>query len=179
MPITGSGWEILIKRSSVQRRGSRARTVGTYQVFHNGAPTPLKGMTAESRGPGDNKVPRNGKRVEPGSYPLATQAGSKYVTHNYRDGDNPRVKPKPGIELLKTGKRAEILIHPGIGFLASIGCINLCTSLPNADEPISYPGSRKRVIAMIEDMRSFLGAGFPGTNGKPIPNAFAVIEGEP
>jgi hypothetical protein len=179
MPITGTGWEILIERKSVQKRGSRARTVGTYQVFHDGAATALSGMTAESRGPGDNKVAQNGKRVEAGRYPLATQDGTKYDTYGYQMSDNPRLKPKPGIELKNTAKRAEILIHPGIGFLASIGCINLCTNLPDADEPISYPGSRKRVIALIEDMKSFLGAGFPPKNGMPIPNAFAVIEGEP
>ena len=32
---------------------------------------------------------------------------------------------------------------------------------------------------MIDDMAAFLGAGFPNKNGKPIPNAVAVIEGEP
>ena len=42
MPISGSGWEILIKRSATQKRASdgKVRTVGTYQVFHNGTPVP-------------------------------------------------------------------------------------------------------------------------------------------
>jgi hypothetical protein len=86
---------------------------------------------------------------------------------------------RPGIELRNTGDRSEILIHPGIGFLASIGCINLCKILPDASEAISFGGSRKRVIAVIDNMRTFLGAGFPTKDGRPIPHAFAVIEGEP
>jgi hypothetical protein len=179
MPINGTGWEILIERKEVQRRGSRARTVGAYQVFHDGVATGLKGQTAEAGGPGDNKVAKNGKRIEAGRYALATQDGSKYDTIGYRDDENPRVKPKPGIELRDTGARAEILIHPGIGFLASIGCINLCKDLPGPAENISYAGSRKRVIALIDDMTSFLGAGFPARNARPIPNAFAVVDGEP
>jgi hypothetical protein len=39
--------------------------------------------------------------------------------------------------------------------------------------------SRKRVIALIEDMKRFLGTDFPGRNGKRIPKAFVVIDGEP
>ncbi|MDP1911494.1 MAG: hypothetical protein Q8K85_24600 [Hyphomicrobium sp.] len=85
---------------------------------------------------------------------------------------------KPGIEVTSTGQRSEILIHPGHGFLASVGCINPCTSLPNAREMIDYAPSRKRVIALIEDMKSFI-AGFPTKNGKAIPGAFVVIDGEP
>lgn len=179
MPITGKGWEILIERKSVQRRNGRARTVGTYRVFHDGVDAGLSGTTAESNGPGDNSAAKNNKRVEPGRYPMATQEGTKYDTYGYREEDNPHVKPKPGIELTNTGKRSEILIHPGIGFLASVGCINLCKILPNAEERISYPGSRKRVIALIEDMKTFLGTSFPAKNGQRIPKAHVVIEGEP
>jgi hypothetical protein len=178
-------WEIRVHRQSVQRRGSRARTVGSYKILHDGREVadfngiPLFGTTAEARGPGDNSVADNGRRVEAGRYPLWTQNGEKYVTYDYKDSENPRIRPKPGIELKRTGARAEILIHPGVGFLASIGCINLCTRLPNAAEDVSFPGSRKRVIAAIEDMKQFLGRGFPRSNGLRIPNAFAVIEGEP
>ena len=75
--------------------------------------------------------------------------------------------------------RTDILIHPGDGFLSSIGCINLCTSLPNANEPIDYAPSRKRVLAVLDDLKAFLGNAFPNKNGKLIPNAFLVIDGEP
>lgn len=173
-------WEIRITRNATQRRANdgKTRTVGTYQVFHDGSPVPgLAGMTAESRGPGSNSV--KGGRIAAGTYGLATQDGGKYATIGYNPNANPAALRRPGVELTGTAPRSEILIHPGIGFLASIGCINLCKNLPNAGEPISFGGSRQRVIDMIEDMKSFLGASFPNRDGKPIPNAFAVIANEP
>ena len=180
MPITGTGWEILIKRQDVQKRSSdgKQRTVGLYQVYHDGMPVPeLSGMTAESRGPSSNAI--KGRRIETGRYPLWTQDGSNYATIGYTDNANHAALRRPGIELRKTGNRSEILIHPGTGFLASIGCINLCKSLPDGSEPISYDGSRKRVIAVIDDMKAWLGATFPAKNGLIIPGAFAVIDGDP
>lgn len=188
MPITGNGFEIHIVRHSVQSAKigavTRTRTVGTYQVFRDGQPvTGLSGTTAEAKGPGDNSQAENGKRVEAGRYPLFTQDGSKYVTIGYKTTaaaeTDSTLKPKPGIELKQTGARTEILIHPGVGFLSSIGCINLCTSLPNANERISFPGSRRRVIAVIDNLKAFLGNRFPSANGRRIENAFAVIDGEP
>lgn len=179
MTVGGIGWEILITRLSVQQRASdgKMRTVGRYQVFHDGQPIEaLAGMTAESRGPGSNMI--KGGRIAAGRYPLATQDGTKYSTLNYTSNENQAALRRPGIELLGTGTRSEILIHPGIGFLASIGCINLCTHLPDAQEPISYRGSRLRVIALIDDLRQFL-PGFPARDGRPIDGAYAVIEGEP
>lgn len=177
MPIVGNGWEIHISRQSVQIRASdgKQRTVGTYQVYHDGVPmAALFGTTAESRGPSSNTT--KGVRIDPGRYPLATQNGGKYATIGYTANANPAALRRPGIELLNTGTRSEILIHPGIGFLASIGCINLCKILPNAQEPISFGGSRNRVIAIIDDMRTFLGSAFPTQDGRPIPNAHAVID---
>ena len=53
------------------------------------------------------------------------------------------------------------------------------TELPRATELIDYLPSRKRVIAIINDLKAFAGASFPGTNGKRIPNAFVVVDGEP
>lgn len=185
MPITNSGWEMHIVRKSVQTRSvgaTRVRTVGTYQVFHDGVPQTgagLSGTVAESRGPGDNKVAGNKRRIEPGIYPISTQDGAKYKTFGFKDSEATNVVPKPGIELNKTGKRSEILIHPGQGFLASIGCINPCTSLKNGSVTIDYAPSRKRVIQIIEDLKSFLGSDFPTKNGKKIPRAQIVIDGEP
>ena len=182
MPITGQGWEIHVVRKRTQRRASdrKMRTIGTYQVYHDGQPVPgLAGVTAESRGPGDNSVAENGKRVEEGRYPLWTQDGTKYDTIGYVQNESTGARPKPGIELMETGARKEILIHPGQGFLASVGCINLAMDLPHAGEPISYKGSRRRVIALIDDMRSYLGNRFPTRNSRRIPDAWAVIDGEP
>ena len=182
MPIRKKGWEIHIVRKSEQVRGERRRTVGTYQVFHDGVAqttADMSGTTAETKGPGHNKKANNGRRLEAGTYPISTQDGSHYKTFKYADSNDPDVTPKPGIELNKTNKRTEILIHPGVGFLSSVGCINPCTSLPNALEDISFKGSRRRVIAIIEDMKAFLGPDFPKKNGIPIPGAKVVIDGEP
>jgi hypothetical protein len=184
MPISGQGWELHIVRGTVQRRASdgRRRTVGRYQIFHDGVAQTgdgMKGTTAESKGPGANKPAGNGKRLEAGRYPISTQEPGRYATLGFKHSESPSAVPKPGFELNDTGKRAEILVHPGQKFLSSVGCINLCTSLPNAGEPITYSTSRKRVIALIEDMKRFLGTDFPGKNGKRIPKAFVVIDGEP
>ena len=180
MSLTGAGWELHILRTATQLRGQRRRTVGTYQVYHDGvAARGLSGMVAETRGPGDNSTPGNNRRVEAGRYPLFTQDGSKYVTLGYVNNLNPAAVPRPGLELKDTGRRAEILIHPGRGFLSSIGCINPCTSLPNAAEDIDFEGSRKRTIDLIDDLMAFLGSTFPRRNGLRIANAFVVIDGEP
>lgn len=184
MPITGQGWEMHIVRQTEQISPieGRRRTVGTYQVFHDGVAQQgpdMRGAVAESRGPGANAPAGNGRRVEPGRYPLATQLGERYLTFDYEDSQNSAVHPQPGFELLSTGERSEILVHPGHDFLASIGCINPCTSLPDGDESITFVSSRRRVIALIEDMKAFIGGNFPASNGKEIPRAFVVIDGEP
>jgi len=183
MPITGEGWEMHIVRQSEQKRASdgKRRTVGKYQVFHDGVAqtgADMRGTVAETRGPGANRPAENGRRIEPGRYPLFTQDGTRYVTIEFHPSQSSNVTPKPGFELKSTGQRSEILVHPGQGFLSSIGCINPCTSLPNASEPITYATSRRRVISLIEDMKSFV-ANFPRSNGRQIPGAFVVIDGEP
>jgi hypothetical protein len=184
MPISNEGWELHIIREAEQRRASdgRRRTVGRYQVYHDGVAqtgVQLRGMTAEAKGPGANVPADNGKRIEAGRYPLWTQEPGRYATYNYSDSTDPDAVPKPGFELKETGARYEILVHPGHDFLASVGCINLCKSLPDAYEPITYVPSRRRVIAVITDMKNYLGADFPSSNGKRIPRATVVVDGEP
>lgn len=184
MPISGQGWEFHIIRESVQRRASdgRRRTVGRYQVYRDGAAqtgASMRGVTAEAKGPGANIPADNGKRIEQGRYSLHTQAPGGYATWNYSRSASVEAFPKPALEVGDTGQRYEILIHPGHDFLASVGCINLCTSLPNANEPITYSSSRTRVIAVIDNLKNYLGAEFPNRNGKKIPRAFLVIDGEP
>ncbi|HEX2077091.1 MAG TPA: hypothetical protein VHG08_05260 [Longimicrobium sp.] len=184
MPIQGSGWELHIVRTVEQRRSSdgKRRTVGTYQVFHDGVKQTgegLSGTVAETRGPGANRPGGNNRRVTEGRYPLFTQDGTRFVTIGFKESNSFGHLPKPGLELKETDQRSEILIHPGRGFLSSIGCINPCTSLPDADEPIDFVPSRRRVIAIIEDLKAFAAAGFPTRNGRRIPNAFVVIDGEP
>jgi hypothetical protein len=184
MLIEGHGWEFHIVRKSEQKRSSdgKRRTVGEYHIFHDGVKQTaagLSGSVAETRGPGANKPAGNNRRVEEGRYPLFTQDGMKYVTIGYKESESKSAKPKPGVELKGTAERSEILIHPGQGFLASVGCINPCTSLPDAAEMIDFEPSRKRVIAIISDLKAYAGNNFPTMNGKRIPNAFVVIEGDP
>jgi hypothetical protein len=191
MPITGQGWELHVQRVREQISTTKTRTVGSYRVYHNGSPAtniavggvnvPLFGTTAESRGPGQNEHPAtnsNPSRIRAGRYPLKTSGGPTYVTNNYRP-DNQIMPQMPGVELRRTGSRTDIIIHPGKDeFLSSIGCINLCKSLPDADELIDYIGSRMRVIALIEDMKAF-NLIVPTSGDKAILNAHIIIDGEP
>lgn len=180
MTINGVGWGIHITRQREDRWGHRRRTVGTYRVYHDGAPVAhLAGSCAETRGPGDNSRENNGRRVEPGRYPLLTQNGRKYRTIGYADNLNHTALPRPGIELGQTGRRTEILIHPARGFLWSVGCINPSNPLPDGNSVIDFSDSRRRTVALIDDMAAYIGARFPERNGRRIANAWAVIEGEP
>lgn len=187
MPIQGRGLEIHIVRNGTQSgmvgRSPRTRTVGTYQVFHNGeAISALRGGIFEQKGPGDNSRSGNkfDRRVEPGRYPLWTQNGSKYKTLGYAKtaaaARNFSIKPRPGIELRETGERTEILIHPAQGFLSSEGCIHPSREIRSGRGRIDYGDSRMRVIAIIDDMRTFLGGRFPSQDGQRIPDAWAVID---
>jgi hypothetical protein len=185
MPITGTGWELHMIRTAEQRKWNdryRIRTVGRYQVYHDGTPQNrryMRGMFAETRGPGDNSRPGNNRRIEEGTYTLHTQGGTKYKTIGYSESGSTNAQPKPGIELKGCRPRTEILIHPGRGFLSSVGCINPCTSLPNGTEPITYSTSRLRTIALLEDLKAYLGDDFPTRNERTVPRSFVVIDGEP
>jgi hypothetical protein len=180
MPIERAGWELLVTRQREDRRNGRRRTVGRYQVYHNGRPVAgLSGMCAETRGPGDNSKQGNNRRIEAGRYPLRTQDGAKYVTMGYRESASMAIKPRPGVAVDKTNKRVGIVIHPGRGFLSSIGCINPAKSLPRSKTDIEFVDSRTRIVALINDMKTFIGTSFPNRNGRPIPNAWLTIDGEP
>lgn len=180
-------WEIRIERRSGQTAGGRTRTIGAYEVYHDGAKAagtiavdgkdvPLCGATAESQGPSQNAKRADegfATRILAGTYSMRAAGGPEYVTSGYRP-DLAIASPMPGLELTDTGRRTDILIHPGKNaFLSSIGCINLCTALPDADETIDYPGGRRRVIALIEDMKQVLG-GLPGPD-QAIADALVVI----
>src|SRR5438874_1536389 len=180
MPIKGVGWELNISRQAEQQRGDRRRTIGAYQVFHDGQPQPnLSGTSVETKGPGDNRVAGNGRRIEAGRYPLGTQAGEHYVTIGYLVSNDPDQTPKPGLELLDTGNRTAILVHPGHDFLATVGCINLTSGLQSGNVDIPFVDSRDRVITAINDLKNFVDAGFPHHNGHLIDNAWVVIDDEP
>jgi peptidoglycan LD-endopeptidase LytH len=181
-------WEIRIERRFEQTHGGKTRTVGTYQVFHDGEKAtgtirigdkdvPLFGITAEAAGPSQNdRTAEEGfpTRIVARTYPMQTSGGPTYVTHDYRP-DETIAQGMPGLELKDTGRRTDILIHPGKNqFRSTVGCVNLCTHLDTPEEIISYPGSRRRVIALIEDMKRFFG-GLPGPD-RPIADAFVTID---
>ena len=186
-------WEMRVVRHSEQTHpvSGNVRTVGTYEVWWNGArvdrvdlgglDVPLSGTTAEAPGPGSNlAAARDKQRIATGRYRLATWDGIEYQTFGYSPSSSLAGLPRPGIHLLGTEVRTKILIHPGKNaFLSSVGCINPCTRLPGPTERISYAGSRRRVIALIEHMKACLGTAFPNGGGEPIPDAWIDIAGEP
>jgi hypothetical protein len=188
MPIKREGFEILIERLEEQQgmvgASPRRRTVGRYAVFIDGVELiGLWGTIAEQKGPSDSTVQGNlhDRRVAPGRFPLFTQAGTKYKTIGYKDTPAARqnfaIKPRPGIELMETGARSEILIHPASGFLSSEGCIHPSGPLANGSSRIDHAGqSRPRVVALIEAMRGFCGTAFPAANGHRIPGCWCVID---
>ena len=88
---------------------------------------------------------------------------------------NPAALRRPGLLLLLTGERVGILIHPARGFLWSIGCINPAGALPSGASDMNFLDSRARVIAMIDDLRQFLGNSFPTAPGARIPGARVIV----
>lgn len=170
-------WELRITRTGEQTRNARRRTVGRYQVFHDGAPVSgLKGVTAETKGPGANAPEGNNRCVEAGSYNLHIQSGEQYTTIGYTSNLNQAALRRPGLLLLPTGERVAILIHPGRGFLSSVGCINPAAALASPMSDLNFVDSRKRTIAIIDDLKAFLGSSFPTAPGAKIPRARVVIQ---
>ena len=64
-----------------------------------------------------------------------------------------------------TGVREGVLIHPAQGYLWSIGCLNLTAPLGGAQDNINYVESRRRVIALIDNMSKTL-ADFPSLDNR-------------
>src|SRR5262249_55650482 len=175
--MVAGGWGLGITRQREDKRGTKRRTVGTYQVFHDGSPQPnLSGTMVETKGPGDNSHAGNKRRIKAGTYPLRSHSGPKYVTFGFTTSTNPTALKRPALEVGKTARRAAILIHPGRGFLSSVGCFNPSKRLANAAADIDFADSRSRVLDLIHDLRVFLGETFPPTNGIEIPLASIIIE---
>ena len=171
-----SNWELRIKQVGQQSRAARQRTAGTYQVFHDGLPiAALSGACFETRVPGDNSKASNNRYFEAGSYRLSTEDGQKYCAIGYTGNTNPVALRRPSLLLRDTGKRVGILLHPARGFLSSAGCSNPSKPLHDAESNMDFIDSRNRAIAIVDDLKSYLGAAFPKQNGHPIPNATILI----
>ncbi len=182
MPILGRGWELHLKRLGMHKSGSKQRTYGSYQVYIDGTAAPsLAGFICERLGPGNNRTAGNGKRIEAKTYPLWTQFGSyrsiDYSTNQQVAGD----PPMPAILLLGTGRRTGILIHPAHPpklYLSSIGCLNPTSEIGPAD-PIDFWDSRRRVIALLDSLKTHAPAAFEHEVSSRIADASIVVEGEP
>ena len=183
--IEGHGWELQVKRLGLQHRaGGHVRTYGADQVFVGGEPVVgLSGHICECTGPGDNTV--HGKqvhlRIHEGRYALSTQFGELYRSVGYT---NDATHPMPGFLVLGTSARTGVLVHPGHPpnlYLSSIGCFNPTKPL-KADQSMSFPESRTRVIALIDSLRLHDPAAFADDkvgDNTAIANAFIVVDGEP
>lgn len=177
MPIIGQGWELHVVRAGEQQRDDETRTIGKYQVYRDGIPIPnLTGTTAEPGGPGDNAAVDCGLRVEAGTYALATHDGDTYCSIGYVTGTDRSVLRKPALKLEATGFRTDILVHPGHGFLASLGCVNPTSDLATGEAEMAFEDSRHRVVELIRNLELFAGATYPARNGCTIPSATIVIE---
>jgi len=184
--MPGAGWELQINRLRQDPVPGQTykRTASTYKVFHDGHATPLAGWLAERGGPGDNtEVGREQHlRIAVGTYELSTHdadGNDRFKTIGYTPSTKVAAESMPCIRLLETGARAGILIHPAAGYVWSIGCLNPAANLSTPKSTIAWVDSRRRVIALLDDLKSFLGTQFPTQNNRKIPRARVVITGEP
>jgi Family of unknown function (DUF5675) len=182
--IPAVGFCVHLQRVRQERRAGKSfdRTVGEYQCFWDGAAIAgLGGQMVERGGPGDNTTAignSKDRRIATGSYPLAVQAGERFRTFDYAQSRNHSALPRPGLLLKRTNERSAILIHPGMDYLWSVGCLNPGSRLIDATTSISYGDSLSRVIALIDAMKERLGRRFPSSGGA-IPDAVILIVGEP
>lgn len=182
MPISGTGWELHLKRLGMHKSGTKQRTYGSYQVYIDGEPVPsLTGFICERLGPGDNRTAGNGKRIEARTYPLWTQFGQYRSIGYSTDDEVPGDPPMPAILLLGTGRRTGILIHPAHPphlYLSSIGCLNPTREIGREDL-IDFWDSRRRVIALLESLKAYAPTAFRHEVSTRIRDALIVVEGEP
>jgi hypothetical protein len=175
IPMTG--WVILVQRLRMEQRPKKtfARTVGSYQVHHEGKPvTALAGTTVERQGPGDNGPTGHAhhNRIEAGVYALLTHRTAKYATTGFKkDGGHPR--PALGVE--PRGARSAVLIHPAGEYGSTIGCINLSGPLEGPRNNIKLGDSVGRVIDVIGNLQAYAGVRFPKRVDAEIPDACLII----
>lgn len=179
-----TGWVIAVRRMAQQRCGDKARTYGRYETSIDGRPIAgLSGFVCEAPGPGDNKTPNNGRRIEPGRYPLFTHwHGVKYASVGYAlDPETTGALKMPAIRVGDTEARTDILIHPGhppTPYLSSVGCFNLTGPLA-PDQEMDFWESRARVVALLDSLRDFAPEAFHAPDITRIADAWLVVDGEP
>lgn len=189
VPVNGisapdrDGYVISVSRRRADTRSGKRRTVGVYQAFFDRSPVAgVQGVSVEPHGPGDNGTAgvNDHRRLKPGYYPLFTheRPNKKYRTLNFNASGDVKNRPWPSIRIEDTGNRAGVLIHCAGGFMMTIGCVNLAATLASASSDISFDDSRKRVIALIDSMKTRLPE-FPNSNNRRIENAWLRIVDDP
>jgi hypothetical protein len=179
-----AGIVLSIKRIRCELRPGMgyARTVGVYQLFSNGnAVAGAQGYCVERQGPGDNTQSGvdNHRRIAAGTYPLFTHGDDgRYRTIGYATPEALNQRPWPCLGVENTGARSGILIHCAAGYLMSIGCINLTSSVTNASTNLDFDDSWNHVVQLINTI-SANSANFPNGNNVQIPQCTLVIDGEP
>lgn len=177
---TNAGWTLHVTRVRREKRAGelRARTVGHYRVLHDGVPAAgplLSGDAVEREGPGDNGYVGKEERrcIEAGTYPLGLHDTDNYSTVDYEtNGDHPR----PAVLVRDTDRRTAILVHPAADYGSTIGCINLGSGLVDANSDLDLADSTRRVIAVIDDLKSFLNGRFPSG---AFPSCRIVVDDPP
>ncbi len=140
------------------------------------------GNVCECVGPGENELAGTAKRIQEGRYPLWTQFGPNYQTIGYsNNSDVPGMRPMPGILVEDVGNRNGIIIHPAHPptlYLSSTGCFNPTNPL-QAGDTIDFWDSRAKVVALINDLKTFSPNALKLASTNPIPDAWIVVDGEP
>lgn len=183
MPIPTSGFVLKITRERVEQRGTgsnaRYRTIGSYECYMNNvrlSASIFSGTTVEPQGPGD--ISANGSsdacRVETGTYPLGSHAGSRYATFGYSTSTK-----MPALHVRDMKQQRLVLIRPGDGFRSGAGCINLTDNLAGPCDNISNSISQDRLDTVIKYMKTSLDTRFPASGARAIEDAWLVVTGSP
>lgn len=181
LPGNLNGFVIHVQRDHMEQRPGMGfqRSIGSYYATYEGERLPnLGGTTVERQGPGDNGPTGvfQHRRIASCAYPLFSVRTDKYATVGFSEAANLLDRPWPAIGIENTGSRTGIMIHPAMGYVMSIGTINLSKPLADAQSNIEFADSRARVIALINAVKEKLGT-VPEGNAR-IPNAYLVISDE-
>jgi hypothetical protein len=168
-------WELRVSRKTEQTRNGKRRLVGRYQVFHDGRPAiGLHGAIAESLGP---RATAPVTDETPEVFCAHVINDEKYATIGYSLNANPAALQRPGLLFVSADQQRRLLLHPARGFCWSVGTIHLASKLDHSAFDIDFADSRARTIALIDDLRAFVGFGFPTSAGSKIPRAKIMFSG--
>ena len=103
----------------------------------------------------------------------------KCSTLGFKNSESPSAHPKPGLELNDTGKKSksgpsgeEVLVERRLHQPVHVAA-------GRKEETVTYGAESKAGHRPDRGHEEVPRHGFPGKNGKRIPKAFVVIDGEP